>query len=71
MFQLVSRICALALTHHFVDLFESQASCLRHEEVRPEDTAGAESTPDEEYFGSEATIGWIDHIGYDDTCSRH
>jgi hypothetical protein len=40
----------LALTHHLVDLFKSQASCLRHEEVGPEDTAGAKAAPDEEHF---------------------
>lgn len=60
----------LELTHHLVDLFQSQASCLRNEEVGPEDTAAAKSTPDEENLRSEVAVRWVNHIGNDDTCSR-
>jgi len=59
-----------ALTHHLVDLFEGQASCLRHEEVGPEDTAAAKSTPDEEHLRSEVAVRWVNHVGNDDTCVR-
>ena len=63
-------LLAVALTHHLVDLFESQTSCLRYEEVSPEDTAGAKPAPDEEHFRSEVAVRGIDHVGDDDTCRR-
>ena len=71
MFLIVLRICALALTHHFINLFESQASCLRHKEVGPEDTAAAKSAPDEEYLRSEVAVRWVYHVGHDNTCIRN
>jgi hypothetical protein len=56
------------LTHHLIDLFESQASCLRHKEVGPEDTAAAKSAPDEEHLRSEVAVCWVNHVWNDDTC---
>jgi hypothetical protein len=56
------------LFHHLVDLLESEASRLRHEEVGPEDTAAAQSAPDEKHFGAEVAVAWVDHIGDDDAC---
>lgn len=61
---------SLKLTHHLVDLLKSQTPCLGNEEVRPEDAAGAEAAPDEEDFGAEVAVGWVDHVGDDDAWGR-
>ena len=59
-----------ALTHHLIDLFESQASGLRYKEVCPEDTTAAKSTPDEEHLRSKVTVSWVNHVRHDDTCGH-
>lgn len=56
-----------ALTHHLVDLLKRQTSRLRHEEVGPEDTAGAKAAPDEEHLGAEVAVCRVDHVGHDDS----
>lgn len=54
--------------HHLVDLLESEASSLGHEEVGPEDTAAAQPAPDEEHFGAKVAVAWVDHIRDDNAC---
>jgi hypothetical protein len=58
------------LLHHLVDLLEGEASRLRHEEVGPEDAAAAQPAPDEEDFGAEVAVAWVDHVGDNYACGE-
>lgn len=65
-----SPFTSLKLTHHLIDLLKSKTPRLRDEEVCPEDAAGAEAAPDEEDFGAEVAVGWVNHVGDNDAWGR-
>lgn len=54
------------LLEHTVDLLESEALGLGYEEVRVDERASAETTPDEEDGRPEVALVWADHVRGDD-----
>lgn len=56
-----------SLLQHTINLLERQALRLRDQEVRIDKGAGAETTPNEEDFGSQVPFVGADHVGSDDS----
>lgn len=54
------------LLHHAVDLLERETLGLWDKEVGVDESAGAETAPDEEHGGFEVAIFRADHVGGDD-----
>ena len=62
----LGRVASIGLLQHPIDLFERQTFGFGNEEVCVDEAGGAETTPDEEDFGTEIGFVDADHVGCDD-----
>ena len=66
----LARVPGIGLLEHAVDLLEGKALGLWHEEVRVDECAGAETTPEEEDGRAEVGLVRTDKVGSDDGDDR-